>query len=278
MIRSRRSVWRLVPDASTISFMSLTRILSRVMPGGPHQPPASPPFDCGLVCSESEGGSCSLLLFIHRVQGLPPGLYLLVRDMTQLDTLMAELSSEFGWSLCAPKQDNTTGFTVGARAVPRGPERAVERLQLLASGVLPLFCLAVGDVAAYAKQAMCHQDVAGDGAFSVAMIAPLPRPSTDESAATGPSVSSMPCFGRRYREVLWECGLIGQILYLACEAEGEHFHGTGLGCYFDEAVDVVLGVSSRTSSYRCLYGFACGAGVVGELSDAAHGNEGGVRY
>lgn len=266
--------------------MRFTRILSRVMPGGPHQPPDSPPFDCGLVCADSEGGSCSLLLFIHRVHGLPPGLYILVRDMTQLDALMAGLSSEFGWSLCAPKQDDNTGLTVGARAVPRGPERAVETLQLLASGVLPLFCLAVGDVQNYAKQAMCHQDVAGDGAFSVAMIAPLPKqeaPDDNQKRASpielaAPVSSSVPCFGRRYREALWECGLIGQMLYLACEAEGEHFHGTSLGCFFDEAVDQVLGLTSRSSKYRCLLGFACGAGVVGELGDDAHDSESWARH
>ncbi len=49
--------------------------------------------------------------------------------------------------------------------IQRGPERAVETLQLLASGVLPLFCLAVGDVGQYASQAFCHQDVAADGAL-----------------------------------------------------------------------------------------------------------------
>ena len=51
--------------------------------------------------------------------------------------------------------------------IQRGPERAVETLQLLASGVLPLFCLAVGDVGRYASQAFCHQDVAADGAYSI---------------------------------------------------------------------------------------------------------------
>ena len=42
----------------------------------------------------------------------------------------------------------------------------METLQLLASGVLPLFCLAVGDVGQYASQAFCHQDVAADGAYT----------------------------------------------------------------------------------------------------------------
>ena len=45
------------------------------------------------------------------------GLYLLVRDMSQLDTLQSTLSPDFGWSLCAPRQDEATGVITGARAV-----------------------------------------------------------------------------------------------------------------------------------------------------------------
>ena len=52
------------------------------------------------------------------------GLYLLVRDMLQLDTLQSTLSPDFGWSLCAPRQDEATGAITGARAVrsPTNPE------------------------------------------------------------------------------------------------------------------------------------------------------------
>ena len=52
------------------------------------------------------------------------GLYLLVRDMSQLDTLQSTLSPDFGWSLCAPRQDEATGAITGARAVrsPTNPE------------------------------------------------------------------------------------------------------------------------------------------------------------
>jgi hypothetical protein len=259
----------MVPDASEITFVSLCRILGRVMAGGPHQPPAAPPFDCGL--SGPQSGACShLLIFVHRIQGLPPGLYMLVRDMNQLDVLMQELSPEFGWSLCAPKQDDETGAITGARAIPRGPERAVETLQLLASGVLPLFCLAVGDVQDYAKQAFCHQDVASDGSFAVAMIAPLAV--APVAASEDGSERPTPVRGRWYREALWECGLISQCLYLACEAEAQHLHGTALGCMFDDAIGQVLGLS-RDSRYACLHGFACGAGIVGELNDDDAGDE-----
>lgn len=44
------------------------------MCGGPHQPPSSAPFDTGLLGDTGGGSVSSLLLFVHRVQGLPAGL------------------------------------------------------------------------------------------------------------------------------------------------------------------------------------------------------------
>lgn len=37
----------------------------------------------------------------------------------------------------------------------------------------------------------------------------------------------------RYPRLYWECGQIGQLLYLEAEAAG--LSGTGIGCYFDDA-------------------------------------------
>ena len=54
------------------------------------------------------------------------------------------------------------------------------------------------------------------GTFSVAMISPIGAPLEDEAAQ-----------GRAYRESLWEAGVLGQTLYIAAEAEGPNFHGTG---------------------------------------------------
>ena len=36
-----------------------------------------------------------------------------------------------------------------------------------------------------------------------------------------------------YRRLFWECGLIGQVLYLEAEAAG--VRGTGIGCFYDDA-------------------------------------------
>jgi hypothetical protein len=58
-----------------------------------------------------------------------------------------------------------------------------------------------------------HQEIAGDGAFALAMLASL---------AT--LVRQRPFL---YRHLNWECGLIGQVLYLEAEAHG--LRGTGIG-------------------------------------------------
>ena len=58
----------------------------------------------------------------------------------------------------------------------------------------------------------------------------------------------------KYRQLFWECGLIGQILYL--EAEAAEMRGTGLGCYFDDSVHEVLGLKDET--FQSLYHFTIG--------------------
>ena len=80
-------------------------------------------------------------------------------------SLLEDLACE-SWQGNITAERTVRGLLVSQ--IQRGPERAVETLQLLASGVLPLFCLAVGDVGQYASQAFCHQDVAADGAYSTA--------------------------------------------------------------------------------------------------------------
>jgi nitroreductase len=60
-----------------------------------------------------------------------------------------------------------------------------------------------------------------------------------------------------YPRLYWECGIIGQILYLEAEAAG--LRGTGIGCFFDDPVHEVLGL--KTERYRSLYHFTVGKPV-----------------
>jgi hypothetical protein len=80
-----------------------------------------------------------LLIFVHRVTGVAPGLYLLAREADGGDRLRAACGREFLW----------------ARA----------------NGTLPLYLLARGDCRAMARRLSCDQDIAADGFFSLAMIA-----------------------------------------------------------------------------------------------------------
>jgi Nitroreductase family len=82
----------------------------------------------------------------------------------------------------------------------------------------------------------CRQDIAGEGAFSLGMIA--------EYQAS--LVAHGPWF---YRRLFWEAGAIGQVLYLEAEAAG--VRATGIGCFFDDPVHQVFGLRDLASS-RCI--------------------------
>ena len=60
-----------------------------------------------------------------------------------------------------------------------------------------------------------------------------------------------------YPRLFWECGLVGQRLYL--EAERAGLRSTGIGCFFDDPVHALLGV--RGTPLQSLYHFTVGAPV-----------------
>jgi hypothetical protein len=93
---------------------------------------------------------------------------------------------------------------------------------------LPLFLLDRTDCRRIARQLSCGQDIAADGCFSLAMIAEFDA----ALAAGGPAA---------YRHLFWEAGAIGQSLYLEAEAAG--LRGTGIGCFFDDGVHQLLGMT-----------------------------------
>ena len=107
---------------------------------------------------------------------------------------------------------------------------------------LPIVGLGRGDCRSLARRLSCDQDIAADGCFSLGMIADF-----DASLAEfGPSF---------YRHLFWESGLVGQILYLEAEAAG--VRATGIGCFYDDPVHDVLGLTeSRVSKPLSLHGRA----------------------
>ncbi|WP_295413579.1 SagB/ThcOx family dehydrogenase [uncultured Thiodictyon sp.] len=108
---------------------------------------------------------------------------------------------------------------------------------------LPLYALALGETQVAARQLACHQDIAADSAFAVGMLADF-----DTALAAGPW---------HYRELFWECGLLGQVLYLEAEAAG--VRGTGIGCFFDDAMHRLLGIAD--TRWQSLYHFTVGTPV-----------------
>jgi SagB-type dehydrogenase family enzyme len=151
------------------------------------------------------------VFLVHRVDGLGPGLYLLERAPGALEELRRALRQPFVFQ------------AVGIRS-------------------LPLFLLEEGDARSFARFASCHQEIASDSAFAVAMLADLD------------GLDREPWL---YRRAHWEAGVVGQVLYLEAEAAG--VRGTGIGCYFDDVVHETLGLAG--DRFRDLYHFTVGGAV-----------------
>lgn len=175
-------------------------MMRRVVPGGP-------PWD---VIDWQPG--VHLALFVHRVDGVLPGVYVLVRDAGAVEALRASMRREFLWE----------------------PVEQVEGLFF----VLPY------DVTWAAQRVSCDQDIAGDGYFSLGMIARFEASLREHG----------PWF---YRRLFWETGLIGQVLYLEAEAAGGR--STGIGCFYDEPVHELLGLVGH--AWQSLYHFSMGVPV-----------------
>ncbi|MBI9085624.1 MAG: SagB/ThcOx family dehydrogenase [Desulfobacterales bacterium] len=197
IIRQRRSASAFDPDGS-MDVSVLEAILDKTLARS-----GCAPFNAGIGPP-----SIDLVLFVHRVNGLTPGLYALDRGTSTAAPLKTTMKSEFAWEA--------------------------------ASSRLPFYLLEPGDLRHTAIELSCHQPIAGFGIFSLAMMARFER-----------CIKEAPY---RYRHLFWEAGMIGQILYLEAEAHG--FRGTGIGCYFDDAVHDLLGID--TLAWQSLYHFTVG--------------------
>ena len=206
VILGRRSAVHM--DATTtLPAVTFFRMLSRLLPTRDRQ---SVPWDAVPWRPRIHLG-----LFVHRVDHLAPGLYALARDPEKVDILRSVMHPDFRWQ--------------------RPPSCA---------RALPLYLLEEGDCRALAARISCHQNIAGDGAFSLAMLADY----ADSLATHGAAF---------YRNLFWEAGLVGQVLYL--EAEESGIRSTGIGCYFDDPVHELFGISSR--SWQSFYHFTVGGPV-----------------
>lgn len=222
IIRQRRSA-QAFDAAGTISASAFYRMLDMTLPRH-----GVPPWDA--IGWEPR---VHLALFVHRVDGLAPGLYLFLRNPQSEAQLRRELSAEF---------DDSRDGGGGPRR-----EHAVEWLRVEGCPEhFLLFRLVAADARNAARTLSCHQDIAADGAFSLGMLADYAP-----SLAHGPWV---------YRQLFWEAGILGQVLYLEAEAAG--VQGTGIGCYFDDAVHDLFGIEG--DALQSMYHFTVGAGLTDE--------------
>ena len=210
IIRQRRSA--VAFDGKTsITAATFYRMMRRVMPSGERSCLERPmPWD-----TIPWDPVIHLLLFVHRIDGLTPGLYALARDQRKVTWLQESMNSELEWT-----------------PVPDCPSD------------LPFYWLLEGNAQRLAAQVSCHQDIAGDGAFSLGMLAEFEGLLRHGGAWW-------------YPRLFWEAGLAGQVLYLEAEAAG--IRGTGIGCFFDDPVHEVVGV--KNLSVQSLYHFTIGGAV-----------------
>ena len=129
VIRQRRSA-QAFDSVTTISAAALYRMLQSTLPGTNRVPFAGWPWPPRI----------HLALFVHRVQGLTPGLYCFWRGGETLASFRPLFRAEFEWTRSDPD-----GF--------------------------PLFQLLDGDARQAAQVLSCHQSIAADSAFSVGMLA-----------------------------------------------------------------------------------------------------------
>jgi len=131
LIRQRRSAVDF-DGVTSISREQLLAILDTTLPRN-----SAPPFDAWPFPPHVH-----LVLFVHRVTGLEPGLYLWLRAPADAEALRQAFGAELSW------------------------EAATD-----SPSTVPLYRLGRGDLRDFARTLSCGQDIASDGVFSLGMLA-----------------------------------------------------------------------------------------------------------
>ncbi|MFH1815057.1 MAG: SagB family peptide dehydrogenase [Pseudomonadota bacterium] len=202
VLLGRRSAQRFDARA-VLARDAFERLLERLQPSG------AMPWD-----ALPGGWRIDLLLFVHRVEDLSPGVYLLSRGRVE-------------------------------QGVPARLARQHDLVPV--DGVaMPLYRLAAMEPMALARLARslhCHQDIAANACLALGMLCEF-------EAALAASAAN-------YRDLHRQAGLIGQVLYAEAEAMG--LRGTGIGCFFDDAVHELIGLEG--TAHQTLYHFTLGRAI-----------------
>jgi SagB-type dehydrogenase family enzyme len=192
IILNRRSVQKMNPKDAFISKKAFETILGSI---------------------RSEKSNIHLVIFVHNIEALDSGLYILIRNPKHKAILQELLKDDFLWQRVNTQEGE-------------------------------LYCLQHGDFKFISKAISCNQDIASEGAFSLGMLAQFMHPIQNN----GTSV---------YKHLYWECGAIGQQLYL--ESTSLNLSATGIGCFLDDMMHDTIGLQSN--HFQSLYHFTVGRGL-----------------
>ena len=171
-------------------------------------------FETIIGSVKSNSSAIHLVIFVHSVEDIESGLYILVRNSEHKIQLQSLFKECFLWE----KIDTNAG---------------------------ELYKLEENDCKFISKAISCNQDIASDGAFTLGMLAEF----SNQLEKYGAS---------RYKQLYWDCGAVGQQLYL--ETTTLQLSATGIGCFLDDILHDTLGL--KTNHFQSLYHFTVGRGLV----------------
>lgn len=132
LIRQRRSAQSFIGKQSTLSLSAFETFLRQLIPSSDLLP-----WDVWRYPPRIH-----LVIFIHRVEGLEPGLYSLPRQAEALSSMQTAMRNDFEWAATA-----------------------------ITDETLPLYRLLEGDMRKVARSLSCHQEIASASSFSFGMLA-----------------------------------------------------------------------------------------------------------
>jgi len=157
----------------------------------------------------------SLLIFIHGVEDIEAGIYIVIRNAKHLEDIRTDCDDGFEWQPIANSKK------------------------------ILLYRLKCGDFKYFAKASSCNQDIASDGTFSISMLCEFESLLKDKGAWY-------------YKYLYYECGQIGQQLYL--DSTANNYSATGIGCFLDDIIHQMMGFKSK--KFQVLYNFTIGNAIL----------------
>jgi len=181
-------------------------------------------------------------IYVFGVKHLRCGYYALVRDLTLIETLKETLPNML-WKRPKRVPQEIPLFLLQKDKPQKTAEKEKETDTTKGKGKgSDAEKPQPGDAVREASQkAACFQAIAKTSAFTMAMFSPM----TSIMQAQGV---------HHYRNIHWEAGLIGHVLYLEAEAQG--LGATGMGCFLDDTAREDFGMEN--SAFHDFYHFTVG--------------------